>query len=50
MNLVFTSIVSSIPYILQGIGVTLKIVGVAALIGFAIGIFWHYVKSDDLKD
>ena len=39
MNLDFTQIVPSIPYILQGIGVTLKIVGVAALIGFVIGIF-----------
>ena len=37
MDLDFTRIIPSIPYILQGIGVTLKIVGVAALIGFAIG-------------
>ena len=44
MNLDFTQIASSIPYILQGIGVTLKIVGVAALIGFAIGILLALCK------
>ncbi|WP_210365849.1 amino acid ABC transporter permease [Bacillus sp. REN3] len=38
MNLDFTAIVPSMPYILKGIGVTLKIVLVAGLLGFAFGI------------
>ncbi|KAA0965503.1 amino acid ABC transporter permease [Sporosarcina sp. ANT_H38] len=49
MNLDFTQITSSIPYILQGIGVTLKIVGVAALIGFAIGILLALCKIGRFK-
>lgn len=44
MILDFTQIASSIPFILQGIGVTLKIIGVAALIGFAIGILLALCK------
>jgi arginine/lysine/histidine transport system permease protein len=38
MNLDFTAILPSLPYILKGIGVTLKIVIVAGLLGFAFGI------------
>lgn len=49
MNLDFTQIAPSIPYILQGIAVTLKIVGVAALIGFAIGILLALCKIGQFK-
>ena len=49
MNLDFTQIAPSIPYILQGIAVTLKIVGVAALIGFAIGIILALCKIGPFK-
>ncbi|WP_342504673.1 amino acid ABC transporter permease [Sporosarcina sp. FSL K6-2383] len=49
MNLDFTQIIPSIPYILQGIGVTLKIVGLAALIGFAIGILLALCKIGRIK-
>ncbi len=49
MNLDFTQIASSIPYILQGIGVTLKIVGLAALIGFVIGILLALCKIGRFK-
>jgi arginine/lysine/histidine transport system permease protein len=49
MNLDFTQITSSIPYILQGIGVTLKIVGLAALIGFVIGILLALCKIGRIK-
>jgi His/Glu/Gln/Arg/opine family amino acid ABC transporter permease subunit len=49
MNLDFTQIASSIPYILQGIGVTLKIVGLAALIGFVIGILLALCKIGRIK-
>lgn len=38
MNLDFAQVVPSIPYILAGIGVTLRIVITAALLGFSLGI------------
>ncbi len=37
MNLDFSAITPSIPYILKGLEVTLKIVAVSALIGFILG-------------
>ncbi|MDM5189862.1 amino acid ABC transporter permease [Bacillus sp. DX4.1] len=37
MNLDFSAITPSIPYILKGLEVTLKIVAVSALIGFVLG-------------
>ena len=37
MNLDFSAITPSIPYILKGLEVTLKIVAVAAVVGFALG-------------
>ncbi|MEK3937623.1 amino acid ABC transporter permease [Sporosarcina sp. FSL W7-1349] len=49
MSLDFTQITSSIPYILQGIGVTLKIVGVAALIGFFLGTLLAICKIGKVK-
>jgi arginine/lysine/histidine transport system permease protein len=49
MNLDFTQITSSIPYILQGIGVTLKIVGIAALIGFFLGTLLAICKIGKVK-
>lgn len=44
MDLDFTAIIPSMPYILQGIGVTLKIVLVAGLLGFAFGIILAIFK------
>ncbi|MCG7333761.1 amino acid ABC transporter permease [Sporosarcina sp. ACRSM] len=49
MSLDFTQITSSIPYILQGIGVTLKIVGIAALIGFFLGTLLAICKIGKVK-
>lgn len=49
MDLDFSRIVPSLPYILEGIGVTLKIVGVAALIGFVIGILLALCKIGRFK-
>lgn len=37
MNLDFSAITPSIPYILKGLEVTLKIVAVSALVGFVLG-------------
>ena len=37
MNLDFSAITPSIPYILKGLEVTLKIVAVSALAGFLLG-------------
>lgn len=49
MNLDFTAIVPSLPYILKGIGVTLKIVLVAGLLGFAFGIILAIFKISSSK-
>ncbi len=49
MNLDFTAILPSMPYILKGIGVTLKIVLVAGLLGFAFGIILAIFKISKLK-
>ncbi|WLR56420.1 amino acid ABC transporter permease [Mesobacillus subterraneus] len=49
MNLDFTAILPSLPYILEGIGVTLKIVILAGLLGFAFGIILAIFKISKLK-
>jgi arginine/lysine/histidine transport system permease protein len=49
MNLDFTAILPSLPYILKGIGVTLKIVLVAGLLGFAFGIILGIFKISSSK-
>ncbi|WP_079509666.1 amino acid ABC transporter permease [Mesobacillus jeotgali] len=49
MNLDFTAILPSLPYILKGIGVTLKIVLVAGLLGFAFGIILAIFKISKSK-
>jgi arginine/lysine/histidine transport system permease protein len=49
MNLDFTQIVPSMPYILGGIKVTLQIVATAAFFGFALGILLALFKISRLK-
>jgi arginine/lysine/histidine transport system permease protein len=49
MDLDFTAILPSLPYILKGIGVTLKIVLVAGLLGFAFGIILAIFKISRYK-
>lgn len=49
MNLDFTAILPSMPYILKGIGVTLKIVLVAGILGFAFGIILAIFKISKYK-
>ena len=49
MNLDFSTIIPSIPYILQGLEVTLKIVVVSALIGFFLGTILALCKIGNLK-
>ncbi|WP_226085301.1 amino acid ABC transporter permease [Mesobacillus sp. S13] len=49
MDLDFTAILPSLPYILEGIGVTLKIVLVAGLLGFALGIILAIFKISKYK-
>lgn len=49
MDLDFTAILPSLPYILKGIGVTLKIVLVAGLLGFAFGIILAIFKISKYK-
>lgn len=49
MNLDFTQVAPSIPYILQGIGITLQIVIVSALLGFALGILLALFKIGRVK-
>ncbi|WP_191560873.1 amino acid ABC transporter permease [Metabacillus idriensis] len=44
MNLDFPAIAPSIPFILQGIPVTLKIVGLSALIGFILAVILALFK------
>lgn len=44
MNLDFTAIIPSIPYILKGIGVTLQITIGATIIGFIVGILLALCK------
>ncbi|WP_174734205.1 amino acid ABC transporter permease [Mesobacillus harenae] len=49
MNLDFTSILPSLPYILKGIGITLQIVLLAGLLGFALGIIIALFKISSVK-
>ncbi|WP_442594757.1 amino acid ABC transporter permease [Neobacillus sp. D3-1R] len=49
MNLNFTDILPTLPFILKGIGITLKIVIVAGLLGFAFGIILALLKISSLK-
>ncbi|KOO43990.1 amino acid ABC transporter permease [Priestia koreensis] len=49
MKLDFTQIQPSIPYILEGIGVTLKVVAVSAIIGFVLGIVLALFKIGRVK-
>nr|WP_132946941.1 amino acid ABC transporter permease [Thermolongibacillus altinsuensis] len=49
MGMNFAQIVPSIPFILEGIWVTLKIVGLAALLGFAFGIILALFKIGKIK-
>ncbi|WP_068986123.1 MULTISPECIES: amino acid ABC transporter permease [Lysinibacillus] len=49
MNLDFTAIIPSIPYILKGIGVTLQIAIGASIIGFIIGILLALCKIGKVK-
>ncbi|MDX8291066.1 amino acid ABC transporter permease [Metabacillus indicus] len=49
MNLDFPAIAPSIPFILQGIPVTLKIVGLSALIGFTLAVILALFKISRIK-
>lgn len=49
MNLDFTQILPSVPYILKGIGVTLQIVLVAGLLGFVLSIILALFKISSIK-
>lgn len=49
MNLNFTDILPSVPYILAGMGVTLRIVLVAGLLGFLLGIILALFKIGSVK-
>lgn len=49
MNLDFTAIIPSMPYILKGIGVTLKIVLVAGVLGFLFGVILAIFKISSSK-
>jgi arginine/lysine/histidine transport system permease protein len=49
MNLDFTSVLPSFPYILKGIGVTLQIVVIAGVLGFLFGIVLSLLKISKIK-
>ncbi|RFU64227.1 amino acid ABC transporter permease [Peribacillus saganii] len=49
MNLEFGRIADSLPYILEGIPITLKIVAAAALLGFSLGIILALFKITRIK-
>lgn len=49
MNLDFTPIVPSIPYIIKGIVVTLEIAAVACILGFILGVLLSLVKLSGIK-
>lgn len=49
MNLNFADILPSLPFILQGIAITLKIVIVAGILGFVFGIILALFKISSLK-
>jgi len=44
MNLDFSQIVPSMPYILKGIGVTIQIVLASAILGFVLGVILSLCK------
>lgn len=49
MNLDFAQLIPSVPYILQGIIVTLKIVILAGVSGFVLGIILSLLKISNVK-
>ncbi|MFO1443549.1 amino acid ABC transporter permease [Bacillus sp. Bva_UNVM-123] len=49
MNLDFPSVLPSLPFILEGIKITLKIVGLAAILGFILGIILSLFKISSIK-
>nr|WP_220129054.1 amino acid ABC transporter permease [Anoxybacillus calidus] len=49
VNLNFSQFIPSIPFILEGVLVTLKIVALAALLGFALGIILALFKIGRIK-
>ncbi|KMY50716.1 amino acid ABC transporter permease [Peribacillus loiseleuriae] len=49
MNLDFERIMPSLPYILEGIPMTLKVVAVAAVIGIVLGIVLSLMKISRMK-
>ncbi|MBD7935951.1 MULTISPECIES: amino acid ABC transporter permease [Cytobacillus] len=49
MNLDFTSVLPSLPFILQGLGVTLQIVCLAGILGFLLGIILSLCKISKIK-
>ncbi|WP_028391675.1 MULTISPECIES: amino acid ABC transporter permease [Bacillaceae] len=49
MNLDFERIIPSLPYILEGIPMTLKVVAVAAVIGIILGIILSLMKISRIK-
>lgn len=49
MNLDFAQFIPSMPYILKGIAVTLKIVLLAGILGFALGIILSLFKISSFK-
>ena len=49
MNLDFTDVIPSIPYILRGIGITLQIAIGASIIGFIFGILLALCKIGKMK-
>ncbi|WP_409289153.1 amino acid ABC transporter permease [Peribacillus sp. SCS-37] len=49
MNLDFSRVIESLPYILQGITVTLKVVVLAAILGFVLGIILSLLKISSVK-
>lgn len=49
MNLDFSAIADSIPYILKGIGVTLEIAAFACVFGFMLGVLLSLIKLSGIK-
>ncbi|MGX1431430.1 arginine/lysine/histidine transport system permease protein [Cytobacillus horneckiae] len=49
MNLDFTSVLPSLPFILKGIGVTLQIVCLAGILGFLLGVILSLCKISSIK-
>jgi arginine/lysine/histidine transport system permease protein len=49
MNLDFSAVLPSFPYILKGVGVTLQIAFFAGIIGFVLGIILSLFKISNIK-